>query len=266
MGRRSVFLVIAVIILLGVHIGAFVWAAKEYSSVSEHEAVFEEVEPMLSGYERRLYEKFTDLKDWQRPDGPLKIGLQVGHWKNSELPDELERLRGTSTGASGGGKREVDVALVIAEKTADLLRAEGVEVDILPATVPESYWADLFIAIHADGNLNTSTRGFKAATPRRDLTDKADDFVDIFYTEYAKTTKLPIDPNITRNMRGYYAFNSLKYDHAIHPMTTAAILEVGFMSNAADRTIIIDQPELVAQGIRNAVMEYFSLQNETDAL
>ena len=39
---------------------------------------------------------------WQRPDGPLRVGLQAGHWQAAEAPEELAKLR-VNTGASAGG-------------------------------------------------------------------------------------------------------------------------------------------------------------------
>ena len=29
--------------------------------------------------------RFPDFSDWQRPDGPPRVGLQVGHWKTQEI-------------------------------------------------------------------------------------------------------------------------------------------------------------------------------------
>ena len=29
------------------------------------------------------------LSKWKRPEGPPRVGLQVGHWKSSEFPEEL---------------------------------------------------------------------------------------------------------------------------------------------------------------------------------
>ncbi len=204
-----------------------------------------------------LFQRFPELINWERPTGPLRVGIQVGHWKNSELPDELERLRGTSTGAVGGGTTEVAVNLAIAEELAEILEAEGIIVDIIPATVPPSYWADLFLAIHADGNTNPQKSGFKATGPWRDFTNTSSDFVSLFYETYADTTGIPIDETITRNMRGYYAFNWWRNTHAIHPMTTAVIVETGFLTSAQDRRIIVDAPEKAAQGIAQAVFRYF---------
>src|SRR3989338_2508894 len=48
------------------------------------------------------------LRNWNRPAGPPKVGLQAGHWKNDELPEEFGRLRG-STGSAGGGRSEWEV-------------------------------------------------------------------------------------------------------------------------------------------------------------
>lgn len=199
------------------------------------------------------------LKNWTRPVGPVRIGLQVGHWKNEDLPEELSRLRG-STGAHAAGNVEWEVNLAIAEATAAMLESNGVVVDILPATVPEKYIADAFIAIHADGNANTNVYGFKITGPRRDRSGKASQLADAIDETYAAATQLERDPNISRNMLGYYAFAWWRYTHAVHPMTPSVILETGFLTNPADRAIIVEQPERSAQGIANGVMMFLKNQ------
>jgi len=197
------------------------------------------------------------LRDWKRPEGPPKVGLQVGHWKNEELPEELTRLIG-NTGTTGGGYTEVEVNLEIAQLVAKHLEAEGIHVDILPATVPVDYWADAFIAIHADGSTDRSASGFKIAAPRRDLTGKTQSLVTYLELAYESATLLEKDPNITRNMRGYYAFSWWRYDHAVDPMTTAAIVETGFLTNAADRRIIAVTPEVPAKAIAQGILNYLT--------
>lgn len=199
------------------------------------------------------------FQDWRRPNGPAKVGLQVGHWHNDQLPEELSRLIG-NTGAQGGGKMEWEVNHEIAQRTKTLLEAEGVVVDLLPATVPPEYWADAFIAIHADGSTNPNTSGFKMAAPWRDLTGNADQLVSLLEQEYQSATNLRLDPNITRNMRGYYAFSWWRYKHAIHPMTTAAIVETGFLTSPADRKLIVDQPEVSARALATAILKYLAAQ------
>jgi len=195
------------------------------------------------------------LAHWERPEGPTKVALQVGHWNNEELPEELKKLRGNS-GSSGGGKSEWEVNLVIAQEVASILKEEGIEVEILPATIPPLYWADVFISIHADGSIDTSKRGFKIASPWRDYTGKASNLVRILETSYGETIGWEKDPNISRNMRGYYAFSWWRYEHALHPMTTAAIIETGFLTNASDRRILIESPEIASRAIATGLLTF----------
>lgn len=204
-----------------------------------------------------FFEEQELLNDWKRPEGPAKVALQVGHWKTDEAPDELHRLRG-NTGASGGGKTEWEVNYEIAELTKQILETKGITVELLPTTVSQQYWSDVFVAIHADGNPDPTKTGYKTAIPRRDRTGNADDLMASIEDAYGKTTGMVKDPNVTRNMRGYYAFSWWRYDHAVHPMTTSLILETGFLSSPGDREIIVDQPELSAIGLADGIIEYLT--------
>lgn len=202
---------------------------------------------------------YSWIRDWQRPDGPARVGIQIGHLNSQDFPDELSRIRG-NTGASGGGDSEVQVNTAIAQALKNDLESKGIQVDLLPATIPPDYWADVFIAIHADGNEDTSKSGYKFSGPWRDPTGQTDKLVSLLETEYAKITNLPQDPNISRNMRGYYAFAWWRYDHSIHPMTPGIIAETGFLTNPKDRKLIVDQPELVAQALGKALTTYLQQQ------
>ncbi|MEX2581675.1 MAG: N-acetylmuramoyl-L-alanine amidase [Gemmatimonadota bacterium] len=191
---------------------------------------------------------------WQRPPGPIRVALQAGHWKAAEAPDEQSGLR--NNGTRGGGKAEWEVNLGIAQATARLLEENGYLVDILPTTIPPGYWADLFISIHADGNPSPSVSGFRAASPRRDATGRAADFAQLLERTYAEATGLPHYPTVTRRMRGYYAFNSRRYQHALHPMTVGVILETGFLTSPSDRRVIVAAQDRAARGIADAVRLY----------
>ena len=204
-----------------------------------------------------LESHFPNIFSWQRPNVLPTVGLQVGHWKNNELPDELERLRKRGGGTRGGGKAEWEVSLKIAREAAIILQDQGIVVDILPATVPPSYWADVFIAIHADGSGDPQVSGFKVATTWRDYSGQGRNFVSLLEQEYQKATGLRIDQNVTHNMRGYYAFNWRHYEHAVHPMTTAVILETGFLTNPRDRSLLINNFQKPVQGIVQAVLKFF---------
>jgi hypothetical protein len=202
-----------------------------------------------------FFDPMTLYRDWKRPEGPARVGIQIGHWKAQDAPDELETLR-THTGSSGGGKTELQVNTQIAQLVADQLRKNGAEVELLPTTIEPKYWADVFIAIHADGSTDKTVSGYKFAGPWRDFTGKSDELVSILETEYANQTKLIQDPNITRNMRGYYAFSWWRYEHSIHPMTTAVIAETGFLTNKSDQKLLIKHPEIPAKAIADGILEY----------
>jgi len=199
----------------------------------------------------------TDWSNWIRPDGPVRVGIQVGHWKLENLPDELKRLK-DSTGSSGGGKSEWQVNYEIAIRLKAILEKKGIKVDLLSTEIPKDYVADAFISIHADGNENSNVSGFKVAGPRRDLTGNSSQLADEIETSYKEATGLELDPNISRNMTGYYAFAWWRFDHAVHPMTTSVIVETGFLSNPSDRKIIVNDPQLSAEGIAEGVLVYLS--------
>ena len=184
------------------------------------------------------------------------VGVQIGHYKNNELPDVLSRLVG-STGTSGGGRTEIDLNYDIANRIAKLLKAQGVQVDLLPATVPTGYSADVFIAIHADGSTSSTPRGFKISTRWSSAVAVQDvSLVEKLTDTYALGTNLPEDSNVTRNMRGYYAYASYRPNWRISALTPAAIIEMGYMSNAADRAVMFNQPDKIASSVVSGVMDF----------
>ncbi len=202
--------------------------------------------------EKRIYE------NWKRPPGPFRVGIQSGHWKNSEVPEELEGLKRSGSGAVGGGKNEAATVLIISQKVKALLEAKGVVVDLLPTTIPVDYVADAFVSIHADGNNNTSVSGFKLASPQTDFSKKSALLAEEIDETYEKETKLGKDTSITRRMSAYYAFNWRRYEHAVHPMTPSVIVETGFMTSSKDRAIIVSNPDKVAKGIADGIWNFLS--------
>lgn len=202
------------------------------------------------------YSFIDEYANWKRPEGPIRIGLQAGHWKTAEMPEEQYKIRESGGGTSGKGVAEWEVVLKIAQLTSEILEKEGYVVDILPATVPEDYLADAFVSIHADGNLNPMVNGYKVAPSARDRTGNADELSNFISEEYGKETGLPVDPNISRNMTRYYAFNTRRYVHAIHSMTPGVLVETGFMTNYKEASLLIDKPEIPARGIANGIIRF----------
>lgn len=191
------------------------------------------------------------------PPGQRHVGLQAGHWLNDQVPPELGRLQ---AGAVGGGKQEWQVNLDVAQRTAALLQAAGVQVDVLPSTVPPRYRANAFIALHADGDPAGQARGFKVARPGfSSLPDVDDRLVDTLNQVYGADTELPRDDeHISLRMRYYYAFNSRRYCHAVAPGVPQAIVEMAYLTSPVDRGLLIGNPDRLARGLADAIQTFLA--------
>ena len=210
--------------------------------------------PDAAGFWSEFSRPLAPTAVWN-PPGPKRVGLQAGHWRVHEAPEELRQL---GPGTSGGGKAEWEVNLDVAERTATLLRGAGVEVDVLPVYLPERYRAHAFISLHADGDVSGSLNGFKIARPVFSAIPETDErLVATLNDAYERATGMPRDDwHISRRMTGYYAFNSRRYCHAIAPGVPAAIVEMGFLTNAGDRLLLIGNPDPVARGIADGILRF----------
>ncbi len=194
--------------------------------------------------------------DWPIPPPDARVGLQVGHWQIEQLPEDQERLRG-QTGGSGGGYREVDINLTVGQRTAALLTAVGVAVDLLPATVPQGYLADAFVAIHCDASTSAGISGYKLARYRDSLIPARDDaLIAALGDLYGPATGLRLDEGITRAMTGYYAYNARRYRTIISRKTPAVIMELGFLTHPGDRAVLVGQQELIAATLALGLLRF----------
>ena len=188
--------------------------------------------------------------------GQRRVGIQVGHWMTDNVPKEYGTRIQLQTGTSWAGYTEVDTTMAIAERMASLLKAQGIAVDLLPTTIPEGYLADVFIALHCDGDGVGELSGFKMAIGSRRGTYDAKLMQDI-KDVYAKATGLSWDQeHISRAMLGYYPFNWSRYQHAASPFTPATIIELGFLSNDDDRALLVDHPDLIATALVNGIFKF----------
>ena len=187
---------------------------------------------------------------------PRRVGIQVGHWQTDDVPREYGTRIVTQTGASWAGYDEVDINMDIAERTAKLLRAQGVAVDILPTTVPAGYLADAFVALHGDSDGVGELSGFKMARGSR-RGPYEDRLLSDIRTTYGAETGLDYDAaHVTRAMTGYYAANWSRYQHATSPFTPSVILEMAFISNRGDLSLLVSQPDRVAVAIANGILKF----------
>ncbi len=185
---------------------------------------------------------------------PVRVGIQIGHEKALEHPEELARLR-YSTGGYANSVSEVDINRKIAVAVGERLEALGITVDLLPATVPPLYRADLVLSLHADSSRDPMRRGYKSAhfrDPRNRLEPILKQHLD---EAYLKHSSLPHDEeNVSGAMLEYYAFNHKKYRHSISQRTPAVIVEMGYISNVEDLDVL--RSETPAQAITEGIVNY----------
>lgn len=190
-----------------------------------------------------------------RVAGPIRVGIQIGHLNAALQPDELDSLR-YSTGAHANGLDEVTVNGWVAQALAERLAARGFQVDVLPATIPPGYAADLVLSLHADSNLDSGRNGYKSAhfMPARNTREALLKLT----VDRAMLSRLGLeddDRNVTGAMLHYYAFNHRRFKHAVAQRTPALIVELGYLSNPADLRLL-KQPELLATVLEAGVLDY----------
>ncbi len=195
-------------------------------------------------------------------DGPIRIGIQPGHWKIHELPDELARLR-TSTGAAFGELREVDLNLAVSRLLFERLTAEGYAAELVPAAVPAGYRADLFVSVHADRADRPDRQGWKLSPPWRP-SRRSRELAEAMKSSFRASGLSEDSGGITANMRGYFAFSWWRFSSALSPYTPAVLIEMGFMGNAADRARMRGNPALYADIIQDGIRAYLKGHDRDD--
>jgi len=193
---------------------------------------------------------------------PVKIALQIGHLDVSKHPDELANLR-QNTGGLARGVAEIDVNTTVANIVKKQLEYYGLQVELLPATVPPNYQADVFVSIHADSSTDESRRGYKSANalPERNSSDKL--LKSLVDESFFNASGLPDDHmNVSSNMTEYYAFNRSKFAHTVAKDTPALIIEMGYLSHEED-IIFLKDTKRPATALTEGILKFL---NATDAI
>lgn len=204
------------------------------------------------------YYRFEWLRELaNRRKGPVRIGLQVGHLDAVSAPDELIALR-QSTGGYAADLNEVDVNMAVATALAARLEQRGFLVDLLSTTVPPGYRADLMLSIHADASADEQRRGYKSAH-FRPARNRHEALLKVAVDRaFFRATSLPDDDrNVSGNMLFYYAFNDRRFQHSVHASTPALLVELGYLSNAADREWL-QRPDTLAAVLERGVVAYLT--------
>ncbi len=142
----------------------------------------------------------------------------------------------------------------ITERVADILRKQGVSVEILNEYDPrlEGLKVQALVSIHADSCIDQS--GFKVASAEQTIIPEQDALLVSCLTEaYSQHTGLKFRANaITPNMTQYHAFQR------VSPMTPGAIIETGYLGG--DRALLVEAPERAAEGIAAGILCFLDAQ------
>ncbi|MEM7736515.1 MAG: N-acetylmuramoyl-L-alanine amidase [Deinococcota bacterium] len=190
-----------------------------------------------------------------------KVALQIGHEAVQNHPEELRNLR-WNTGGYANGIQELDINRAVVARLQTRLQEAGVEVDVLPATPPQGYRADLFISVHADSVTDPRRSGYKSAyfEPLRNSYDaNLKMHID---NAYLAASRLPDDSlNISPTMREFYAFNHEAYNHSLDPSTPGLIVEMGYISNSQDLAYLSKASE-PADALYQGILSYLKAHNK----
>lgn len=207
----------------------------------------------------QLKAQIQELQNGLTPDEPtekIKIYIDQGHNPSSYH----------NSGASGNGMYEQDLTFAIGHLLADLLEEDGrfeiclsrPTADTVLGTDNSSsldarvqgavdFGADYFISLHINSYSDTSANGIEVLVAEQGSTSY--DFGSYLLQGMINSTNLR-----NRGMKLNPNLRVLK--NATMP---AALLEMGFISNSTDATLLSQSPELFAEGIYDGILAYFEL-------
>ncbi len=184
----------------------------------------------------------------------IKIFIDQGH--NPSNPN---------AGAEANGYREQDLVYIIGIMTAELLRARGFDVRVsrptsstqlgtsistslaARVTAANSWGADAFVSLHANSSEITSASGcegfvFAAGGDAERLSES-------ILSDLSRTTGL--------ENRGVFVRPTL---YVLRKTAMpATLIELGFITNPYDASLMADSPYLFAEGVARGVASYFAV-------
>ncbi len=170
-----------------------------------------------------------------------------------------------NAGAEGNGYREQDIVYAIGLRLAAILQANGFETRLsrpTPDTIlgtsnatslrarvndANSWGADYFISLHTNASEFSTASGSEAYVFR--LGTDAAALADNILEQLSYATGLP--------SRGTFARPTL---YVLRRTTMPAVLvELGFITNPYEASLMANNPGLFAQGVANGVLAYLGL-------
>ncbi len=177
------------------------------------------------------------------PNWLRRIGIVSGHRGPENDPGAV----------CPDGLTEAEINFNVAQLVVRNLRGRGYTVDLLDEFDPrlDGYQAAVLVSIHANTCQvwpDEVVSGYLIAAAAARVTARGNDqtLVDCVARHYGTASGLQRREGVTGDMTDYHTFRE------IHPLTPAAILELGFM--LADRTVLTSQPDVLARGITDGVL------------
>lgn len=190
------------------------------------------------------------------PNWHFRIGILSGH-------------RGKDSGAVCADEYgypellEADINFAVAQQVVANLKAQNFTVDLLDENDPrlDNYQGVALVSIHANTcyDFGEFVSGFIVAKAEA-RPDFGNDTLlrECVALNFGALVPLERSFVLTLDMTNYHVFRT------IHPLTPAVILEMGYM--LADREVLTEDPELLAQAITNGIYCYLGVSGSVSVL
>ena len=185
----------------------------------------------------------------------IKIYIDQGH--NPQNPN---------AGAEGNGYREQDITFEIGRILASILQANGFETRLSRPTAEtqlgnsvstslaarvdgaNSWGADYFVSLHTNASVNPQASGTEVLVYSR--SSPAYELARSVLEQIRLSTGLRSRGVVTRP--GLFVLRKTAMP--------AILVEMGFITNPEDASLMVNSPELFAQGIYNGIVEFTGLR------
>lgn len=182
------------------------------------------------------------------PNYLRRIGIVAGHHGPENDPGAV----------CPDGLTETDINFAVAQLVVRNLRDRGFAVDLLDEFDPrlDGYQVAALVSIHSNDCTEYAggASGYLVARAASRPSGSPDDILaECISKYYQPQTQLDRRFELTLDMTDYHTFRE------IHPLTPAAIIELGFMRD--DRELLTERQGAVAQGITEGIFCFLSGEN-----
>jgi len=182
------------------------------------------------------------------PNWARRIGIVAGHTGPENDPGAV----------CEDGLTEREINLAVAQLVVRNLRDAGYSVDLLEEFDGrlQGYQVSALVSIHANDcrDYGEFVSGYLVARAAARPAGGLDDILaECVARDYGELTQLERRFSLTVDMTDYHTFRE------IHPLTPAAIIELGFMND--DREMLTTQQDLLAEAVSDGIICYLTGEN-----